>query len=394
MASGSSPICVVTGSRADYGLLARVMRGLAAVGRLRLLVTGSHLDPANPTVGEIEADGFAVDIRLPLPATGGDDLATARAVGVGVAGIAEALHDDRPAVVVILGDRFEALAAAQAAFFLDVPIAHIHGGEVTVGSLDDSTRHAISKLSRWHFVSNAEARDRLIRMGEAPETVWLTGAPGLDDVAALEPLSAEAVAGDLGWSEPAPFLLVTYHPVTNVPGETDAGIEALLAVLGDDHRRIVITGSNADAGGDALNQRLAAFADAHPDRVRVRPSLGRHRYLSAMSHCDAVVGNSSSGLIEAPFLGKATVNIGSRQEGRPQAASVISCAPTVADITTALADARTPTFLAAAQDVASLYGDGRSSQRIVDLLIRLADAPPPGPKRFHDPEPEADHGPV
>ncbi|MFN4295770.1 MAG: UDP-N-acetylglucosamine 2-epimerase [Brevundimonas sp.] len=376
--------CVITGSRADYGLMSRMMRQLASAGRLQLLVTGAHLDEANPTEGEILSDGFVIDSRVPLPPTGYGDLETARAVGFGVGAIAEVLNNLKPGVAVILGDRFEALAAAQAAFFLNIPVAHIHGGEVTVGSLDDSTRHAISKLARWHFVSNAQARDRLIRMGEEPGAVFVSGAPGLDDLRSLQPLSLQALASDLGWDAPAPFLLVTYHPVTNLPGETDHGIRALLAVLEELPFRVVVTGSNADAGGHAVNQALASFARSHDTRVRIRSSLGRHRYLSAMHHALAVVGNSSSGIVEAPFLGKPTVNIGTRQEGRPCASSIINCSSTIESIRDAIGQALDPDFRESARSAGSLYGNGDSSARIFEKLIDLIDAPPPGPKRFHD----------
>ena len=389
--AGLKRICYVTGSRADYGLMTPVLRHLQAEGVLQLIVTGMHLSPAfGETVNEIAADGFVIDRRVDIDIRAGLDGADSRqavatSTGRGVERLAEALTELSPDLVVVLGDRYEMLAAALAAFFLTLPIAHLHGGEVTHGSLDDSARHAITKLSQYHLVSNEEARQRVIQLGEDPARVWLTGAPGLDGVRTGERATREELAAALDLPALGRFVLVTYHPVTTDGTESDTGLEALMAVLAALHdHAVIITGANADAGGGEINRRLAAFAARHPTRVRVRSSLGRKLYLTAMQACDAVIGNSSSGLTEAPFLKKPSVDIGTRQQGRPRAVSVIGCAPDSASISAAVARALSPEFAQIASEAVSLYGDGRSGPGIAALLMQLAGQPVIAAKRFHD----------
>jgi UDP-hydrolysing UDP-N-acetyl-D-glucosamine 2-epimerase len=367
-----------------------VLRPLEAAGVLQLIVTGSHLSPAyGETVKEIIDDGFTIDQRvdIDLGEAGVDGFRNGVAVstGRGVERISSALSALSPDLVVVLGDRFEMLAAALAAFFLTLPVVHIHGGEVTHGSLDDSVRHAITKLGQYHMVSNEEARRRVIQLGEDPARVWLTGAPGLDGVRTGERGTCEALASVLGLPSLGRFLLVTYHSVTTDAAESDAGLDGLLDALAAqrDHT-VIITGANADAGGGTINRRLAAFAAMYPTRVRVRTSLGRKLYLTAMEACDAVIGNSSSGLTEAPFLKKPSVDIGTRQAGRPRAASVISCAPEAKAISAAIAQALSPDFAVVAAGAVSLYGDGHSAPRIAALLLQLAGRPVSTAKRFHD----------
>jgi UDP-hydrolysing UDP-N-acetyl-D-glucosamine 2-epimerase len=384
-------ICYVTGSRADYGLMTPVLRQLQSEGALQLIVTGMHLSPGfGETVTEIAADGFVIDRRVDIDiradageADGRQAIATS--TGRGVERLAGALTELSPDLVVVLGDRYEMLAATLAAFFLTLPIAHLHGGEVTHGSLDDSTRHAITKLSHYHLVSNEEARRRVIQLGEDPGRVWLTGAPGLDGVRTGDRATREELAAALDLPASERFVLVTYHPVTTDGTESDTGLEALIAALEtlDDHA-VVVTGANADAGGDEINRRLAGFAARHPTRVRVRASLGRRLYLTAMEACDAVIGNSSSGVTEAPFLKKPSVDIGTRQEGRPRASSVIGCTPDAGSIAAAIARALSPEFARIASEAVSLYGDGQSAPGIAALLTELAGRPVTAAKRFHD----------
>lgn len=384
--AGSAPqrISAVTGSRADFGILRPLLDALATAPEftLELAVTGMHLSPRfGDTVREVEASGLKIAGRVDCEATGGDRAEVARSVGLGVAGFTDLWRADPPDLVLLLGDRFETFAAATAAFLLDIPIAHLCGGDVTSGSHDDGMRHAISKFARLHFTTNQEASRRLIRMGERPETVHTVGSPALDAILALPGLTrrelADAVGADLGER----LLLVTFHPATADKGDPVGQLGELLAALSNlpADCRFLATYANADAGGAALNAALDAAAKADA-RLIARPSLGQRLYFAAMRHAAMVVGNSSSGLYEAPSFGVPTVNIGSRQDGRLRAASVIDCPPERA----AIAEAMALAFAKDCRGTVNPYGDGRAAGRIVAILRsagRFADLPM---KRFYD----------
>jgi UDP-hydrolysing UDP-N-acetyl-D-glucosamine 2-epimerase len=381
----SRRIAVVTGSRAEYGLLAGLMGLLAADPRveLQVVVTGMHLEPRfGDTVKAIERDGFAIAARVPILEDGDSELATACSVGRAVIGLAEAFERLKPSMVVVLGDRTEILGAAQAAMLLRIPLAHIHGGEATEGAVDDMVRHAITKMAQLHFVAADAYARRVIQMGEDPARVHMTGAPGLDALRTLRRKSRAELGDELGFDlGPGPLLLVTYHPVTMDPTASVAGIEALLRALETfPQARIIITGVNSDAGRDAVAERIAAFAAGRVN-VLVRDSLGQVNYLSAMAMAAAIVGNSSSGIIEAPALGVPTVNIGPRQGGRLRAASVIDCPEDQAAIAGAITRALDPAFRAGWPSPLSLYGEGDSAARIAAIL---AEAAPSLVKPFRD----------
>ena len=366
-------ICVITGSRAEYGLLHWVMREIADDPALclQIIATHTHLAPAfGMTVREIEADGFTVDEKIETQLASDTPVAIAKSMGLATIGVAEALARLDPDIVVVLGDRYELLAAAQAAMVARIPIAHVHGGEASEGQIDEAIRHAITKMAQLHFVAAEAYRQRVIQLGEAPDRVFNFGAPGLDSLHRLELLDRAALAEALEFDLGDRFLLVTYHPVTlsaRPPGEAAA---ALLETLdGFPDAKVVFTGANADTAGREIARAIDDYVARAPARARGFASLGRRRYLSALDHCAAAIGNSSSGLHEAPSLKTATVNIGERQRGRLRAASVIDCAEDAGAIRAAIDHALSPSFQAGLAAVVSPYGDdGQASRRIKETL--------------------------
>ncbi len=361
-------ICAVTGSRADWGLLLPVLEGIRASDMLtlQLAVTGTHLCQGHGhTVDAIETAGFAADVRVDLVQAGDDAAEVTRALGRGVVGFADALEALRPDLLLVLGDRYEILAAVQAALIARVPVAHIAGGDITEGAFDDAIRHAISKMAHLHFVTNPDARRRVIQMGEDPEHVYLSGSPGIDQLLATPRLSRAALEEDLGFALRPRNLAITFHPATLDTADPADQLAALLAALerlGPD-TGLIFTAANRDTGGDTLNAHLRDFVAAHANAC-LHPSLGQQRYYSLVAEADAVVGNSSSGLYEAPSLGTPTVNIGQRQAGRPRAASVIDCAAE----TSAILDAIQAALQRDMQGIENPYGDGRAARRILDVL--------------------------
>lgn len=380
-------IAVVTGTRADYGLLYWLVHDLHAAPdfELQLVVTGMHLMARfGRTVEVIERDGFPIAAKVDLRLEDDSSLAVARAIGTGTAGLADAFTRLQPDWVVILGDRFEALAAACAAFTLRLPIAHLHGGEITEGALDDGYRHAITKLAALHFTAAKPYRRRVIQMGEPSERVYNVGAPGLEHWVRTPLLSRSELERALDFELGEPTLLVTFHPVTLDEGSPADQCRELLAALDAfGQARIVFTMPNADPGGAAIIPLLEEYVARHPQRCRLFASLGQQRYLSLLRHVQAVVGNSSSGIIEAPSAGCATVNIGDRQRGRLRAASVIDCAPRRSDIEAAIRRALDPAFRATLREVRNPYGDGHVAARILRVL-READPRALLRKPFHD----------
>ena len=379
-------ICVVTSSRADYGLLFWLLKEVQSDERLdlQLMVTGSHLAPEfGATVESIRDDGFPIECMVEMLVSGDSPVATAKSIGLGVIGFADAFDRASPDLVVVLGDRFEIFAAAQAAMALRIALAHIHGGEITEGVIDEQMRHALTKMAHLHFVSAEPHRRRVVQMGEQPENVHLVGAPGLDNIAFLKLLDRSETEAALVFAFGNPTLLVTYHPATlgNVPPEQ--GMAELLAALDEfPESRVVMTMPNADSGGRVMGRMVAQYAERRPERIRAFASLGQINYLSTLKHVDVMIGNSSSGLIEAPALGKPTVNIGPRQQGRLRGESVIDCAEDRVAIRDAIADALSPDFKALAARTSSPYGiPGKISRSIKDALAatRLEAL---APKRF------------
>ena len=365
-------ICVVTGSRAEYGLLFWLMSEIRQdpALQLQLLVTGMHLSPEfGLTFRRIEEDGFAIDAKVEMMLSGDSATSITKSMGVGLMGCADALARLAPDVVVVFGDRYEVFAAAQAAMMARIPLAHISGGEVTEGGIDDAVRHCLTKMSYFHFVSADAYRRRVIQMGESPDRVWNCGDPGVENMQRMTFLTREALSKAIGWDVTAPFFLCTYHPETLTgvsPREVMTELFAALDAFPD--YRVLITKSNADEGGRLINQLLDEYGAAQPDRIRVSVSLGQGNYSSAMRHCAAVVGNSSSGLVEAPALCRPTVNIGDRQAGRLMATSVVSCVATQEAITAAIGEVLSQEFQQRLPETQSLYGLGHTAAFIKEQL--------------------------
>ena len=365
-------ICVVTGSRAEYGLLYWVLHDLRADPgiELQLIVTGTHLaHEFGHTVDEIERDGFAVTRRVHMLVSSDTPSGIAKSIGLGVMGMSDALEQLEPEIVVVLGDRFEMLAAAQACLVHRIPLAHIAGGDTTEGAFDESMRHAITKMAHVHFVTNELSGRRVRQLGEDPQRVHIVGSPGLDHLRRFALLGRTALEQSLGAPLGARNLLVTFHPVTLAYGAGADQFDELLAALEalGDGTTLWFTRPNADTGGRALAARLDAWAADRSGSTHIYTSLGQLRYLSLMAHVDAVVGNSSSGLYEAPSFGVATVDIGERQRGRLAADSVLHCIPERNAILQSIERA----ISLDCSDVINPYGDGRSAARIVELLRAL-----------------------
>lgn len=364
-------IAFFTSTRAEYGLLRPIMTEVARRPELTLqvIVSGTHLSEAyGETWREIAADGFPVDTRIDMQLGADDVEGVAASAALALSGTARALARLRPDVLVLLGDRYELLAAAQAAVLARVPIAHVHGGETTEGAIDEVIRHAVTKLAHWHFPAAEPYADRIRQMGEASGRVWNVGAPAMDNIASLDPVPKNELESFLGISLCAPSFLLTYHPVTL---EADGGLAAMRALLDAVNAfegSVIITGTNADPGAGAIRAALHAFAEARPGRVALVESLGARRYLSLMHYVDAVVGNSSSGILEAPAVGVPTVDIGPRQQGRLRAPSVIHCCENAADIRRALEQAISPAHRAIAARQETPYGRPGAARRIVDVL--------------------------
>lgn len=377
-------VLAISGTRADWGLIRPVLCALRETPGidLHLAVTGQHLAPGSDTEGLIAAQGFRIDYRIDMGLTEDD---SARAIGVAMghclSGAAEVLASDRPDILLVLGDRYEILAVVSAALVARVPVAHIAGGDVTEGAFDDAIRHAITKLSSLHFVTNAEAQARVIQMGENPARVFLTGSPGIDAILEAPHLPREALLESVGLPDTTGTLfLVTFHPAT-LSGDSEAQCAALLHALDCfPEAHVIFTGSNADPGARRIDAMVLNWV-AREDRAVFHRSLGSQRYFSALAQVDAVIGNSSSGLYEAPSFAVPTVNIGDRQARRLRAASVIDCAADTGAIAAAIRQA-----LAAgrSKDVRNPYGDGTAARHIADILAGLKEPSQLVRKSFRD----------
>lgn len=378
-------VCVVTSSRADYSLLYWVMKGIQRTDglALQLAVTGMHLSPEfGLTVRVIEADGFPIDARIEGLVSSDTAAGVTKSIGVTTIGFADALEHLKPELIVILGDRFELLAAAQAALIARIPVAHIAGGDTTEGAYDESIRHSITKMSHLHFVTNEDAYRRVLQLGEDPRCVFNFGSPGIDCIRHTTLLERSALEADLGFKFRARNLLVTFHPVTLDPTGSAKHMRELLQALGalGQEVGIAFTMPNADNDGRIIRSMIQEFVAASNGRAAAFESLGPTRYLSMMAQVDLVVGNSSSGLYEAPSLRKPTVNIGDRQRGRMRAASVLDCATDARAIGAAIERA----FALDCSQVTNPYGDGYAADKIVAQLLAVPDPKTLLQKRFHE----------
>lgn len=366
-------IAVFTGTRAEYGLLYWLLKDIQADDELslQLLVSGMHLSPEfGETYQQIEKDGFRIDEKIEILLSSDTAVGIAKSIGLGVLGFSDALSRLAPDMLIILGDRFEALAAAQTAMILRIPVLHLHGGEITEGAYDDAIRHAITKLSYLHATSTVEHRQRVIQLGEAPERVFNVGAIGLDHLNRSEFMTLEVLSESLQFSlKNKSYVVVTYHPVTLAEEDPVESFNALLAAL-DAYPdiQVILTYPNADDGGRKIIPLLESYALKHPDRVLAIPSLGQVRYLSAVKYSAAVVGNSSSGIIEVPSLYVPTVNIGMRQKGRLAANSVLHCEANTPAILSSLDSAFMHTYKEQDEKILNPYGAGNSSSQVLSII--------------------------
>jgi UDP-hydrolysing UDP-N-acetyl-D-glucosamine 2-epimerase len=382
-------IAIVTGTRAEYGLLYWIIKGINEDPelQLQLIVTGMHLSPEfGLTVKEIEKDGFPVAEKVEMLLSSDTETAISTSMGLGMIGFAKAYERLQPDMLLVLGDRFEILAAVSAALPFRMPVAHIHGGESTEGQMDEAIRHAITKMSHIHFTAAEVYKKKVIQMGEAPENVHCFGAPGLDNIHKLQLYDRQRLFADLAIPDNRPVGVMTYHPVTL---EKDAAVgqiqEVLEAISASGDMFWVMTLPNADTGAMTVIEELYAFAERHQERAKVFQSLGQVRYLSLLKYATVMLGNSSSGIIEAPSFKLPVINIGDRQRGRLRSANVIDVAECRADtITDALHKALSPEFKKELQDIRNPYGDGGASDRIIESLKNVSTGDSLIKKQFHD----------
>ncbi|WP_188066259.1 UDP-N-acetylglucosamine 2-epimerase [Brevibacillus brevis] len=365
-------ICVVTGTRAEYGLLYWLMREIQDDPdlHLQIVATGMHLSPEfGLTYKVIEQDGFVIDEKVEMLLSSDTSVGVATSVGLGVIGFAGAFERLKPDIVVVLGDRFEILAAAQAAMVARIPLAHLHGGETTEGVIDEAIRHSVTKMSHLHFVSTEVYRRRVIQMGEQPDRVYTVGAIGLDNIRKMNLMDRKSFEESVQLPLRDPSFLLTYHPVTLNQGQSEKAMNELFHALDEfPNATCIFTKPNADMEGRLISRMIDEYVERRPSTCKAFVSLGQLRYLSAIQHVDVVIGNSSSGILEVPYFKKPTVNMGDRQKGRIQASSVINCMETKESVCDAIKQALSPEFRRDITFMNSPYGEGEVSGKIKGLL--------------------------
>lgn len=356
-------ISVITGTRAEYGLFYPILKEIerSQLLSLHLIATTMHLSPKyGLTYKEIELDGFKIAHKLDTLVEDGLASDNAQTIAKTIHLLSPILLDMKPDVVLLLGDRFETFAAATTALMLNIPIAHIHGGELTFGAVDEQLRHAITKMSHLHFTSTQEYKDNIVQMGEDPQNVIVSGAPGVDNILNSKLLSKEELFNSLGFKV-RPFVLFTYHSETLHLQDTKKNILSILQTIKESEYFYIFTYANADEGGNIINEELEKFVQNNPSKAVVVKSLGHLRYLSALKHCLFVMGNSSSGIVEAASFSKPVINIGSRQEGRAQSKNVFNCE--IEELKKTI-----ETLPLSLENIENIYGMGNASQIIVKKL--------------------------
>ena len=367
-------ICVVTGTRAEYGLLSRLMRMIkdSPKTQLQVIATNMHLSPKfGNTYQEIERDGFTIDCKIPIIDDNDKDdaVTTVKSMSKALAGFADAYNELKPDLVVVLGDRYEILAAATAALIERIPIAHIHGGEVTEGAFDDAIRHSITKMSHLHFASTEAYRKRIIQLGEQPDRVFYTGAVGVENVKKIPLMSKEEVEKEIDFKIDENTILVTYHPVTLGNRTAKDDIDDFISALEErKDLRVIFTMPNSDTGGQFIVDAVNNYVNSNADRAKAFKSLGVVRYLSVMKQVAAVVGNSSSGIVEVPSFGIPTLNIGDRQKGRIQADSTYNCLPDKDSVLKGLDKVLSKEFRELASKVHNPYEKANTAEEIFKVI--------------------------
>lgn len=367
-------ICIVTGTRAEYGLLKPVIDKIYKSDKLelQLVATGMHLSTEfGMTYKEIEEDGYPITSKIEMLLGSDTPMGITKSMGVAMIGFADCFDANKPDLVVILGDRYEMLAVASAAMVARIPIAHIHGGELTEGIIDEAIRHSITKMSHLHFTTVNEYRKRVIQLGESPSTVYNVGALGVENAKSVSLLSKGELENMIGFQFRVPTIMVTYHPVTLEKTFAEKQFKEILDVI-DSHKEIsvIFTKANADTDGRIINKMIDEYVEMNKDRCRGYASLGQKKYLSTLQFCNAVVGNSSSGIIEVPSFKIPTVNIGNRQKGRVHAESVIDCKNDKVQIEAALMKALSPEFRNRILGVKNPYEGDRTSEKIVEIITK------------------------
>ena len=363
-------ICAVTGSRAEYGLLCPILIKIQESNKLelQLISTSSHHSTEHGlTYKQIENDGFTIDDKInnlfPSDSNSSIVKSTAKATSL----LSDSFDKLQPDIVLLLGDRYEAHAAATAAMLMNIPIAHIHGGEITEGAVDEQIRHSITKMSYLHFCSTETYRQRVIQMGEDPARVFYSGAPGIDNINNLKLLTKNELEKELNWKLAPKSALFTYHPVTLEESDVEIDLEVILSILETFNFNILFTYANADSGGKVINQKIEEFCKIKPARYKVVKSLGQVKYLSAMKYVDLLVGNTSSGIIEAASFKKPVVNIGDRQKGRLRGENVIDC--NLNSLQDSIKLALSSGFRNKIKNLNNIYGTGSAADIILDKLI-------------------------
>jgi len=382
-------ICVISGTRAEYGLLYWVMKSIEKQPELnlQLIVTGMHLSSEfGLTYKQIEQDGFVIDKKLEILVSSDTSVGISKSMGLGMITFSEAFNELKPDIVLVLGDRFEIFSAVSAAMIARIPIAHCHGGEATEGLIDESIRHSITKMSHIHFCSTNDYKKRIIQLGESPKSVQNVGALGIENINKLTLLSKKDFEDSISFKLDKEFnFLVTFHPVTLENSTASEQVSQVLEALDTmNNCKIIFTKSNSDTDGRIINNIIEQYVLKNPEKSVCFSSLGQLRYLSALQYVDCVIGNSSSGLIEVPSFKKATVNIGDRQRGRIMGESVIQCLPKKNEIIKAIKKAISINFKnGVLLNSTNPYGEGNSSELIVNTLknIELTNILK---KRFHD----------
>jgi GDP/UDP-N,N'-diacetylbacillosamine 2-epimerase (hydrolysing) len=380
-------ICVFTGSRAEYGLLFWIIKGIQdnPEMELQLIVGGMHLSPEfGLTYKQIEADGFPILKKVETLLSSDTPVGVSKSIGLGVISLSEVFAEIKPDILLLLGDRFETFAAAVSAMVARIPIGHFHGGETTEGVIDESIRHSITKMSHIHFTSTDIYRDRVIQLGEQPEFVYNAGALGIESINKLKLLSKEQFEKELGIQLDKRNILVTFHPATLEDATAENQFKDLIKALDElEDAKIIFTKSNADIDGRIINDLIDKYVSVNIDKAATFTSLGQLKYLSALKYVDVVVGNSSSGLIEVPSFKKPTVNIGDRQKGRVQGVTVIDCVPDFRSIKNALNIAFSTEFLSSIKDSINPYGTGNASDIVLEEL-KSVEINRLLKKKFHD----------
>ena len=380
-------ICVFTATRAEYGLLKTIIKALLAdkTFNIKVVATAAHLSPEfGMTYQEIEDDGIKIDRKIETLLSADTPSAISKSMGLTMIGFADYFAETKPDAFLVLGDRYETLAAASAAFNARIPIIHLYGGDTTEGAVDEAYRHAISKMSFLHFTSTEEYRKRVIQLGESPERVFAVGEIGIENAINTRLLSLKELSKSLGIELSNNFALGTFHPVTLENNSSEKQIKTILKALSKHNdMQFIFTKANADTNGRIINKILEDYCEKH-ENFYLFCSLGMLRYLSAIKHAKFVIGNSSSGLIEAPSFKIPTINIGDRQKGRLMASSVICCEPIQTDIEKAVEKALSPEFRKIAAKTLNPYGDGKTSMKIVKIIKKIFSKPVDLKKKFYD----------